>query len=197
MPRAGVAGYRELPATQQQELILFGGMRVVNGFPGSSPDLQEGKELVSQDQRWEVGRGNGFLREGTAGAKAERERESAVMCKKRRWARRGVRLERPQEEECEVSRGCLLYEPVGEGEASGPAWPPGTQAKAVAGSVGCVLAPSPVEGSRLLPVSWLPLCVFKAFWSSPLFSLDGVSVPSIPGPLLPAHPPAVNSKLFI
>lgn len=46
-----------------------------------------------------------FPTEGTAVAKAERERESAVICKKRRWERRGTRLERPQEGDCEVSRG--------------------------------------------------------------------------------------------
>lgn len=82
-PQAGVAGHRELPGTQQGELILFRGMRMVNGFPGPRPDLQEGSELVSQDQRWEVERGGGIPDRGSGSCRAEKgERDSAVICKK-------------------------------------------------------------------------------------------------------------------
>lgn len=61
-----------------------------------------------------------------------------------------------------MSRGCLLHEPAGEGEASQPAGTARRRPKLSQAPWGCILALSPWGGDKLLPVSWLPVCVLKS-----------------------------------
>lgn len=114
--------------------------------------------------------------EGATVAKPRRERDSAVISKKRRWERRGMRPERPQKEDWGVSRGCLLYEPAGEGEAGDA----GQSCRGLCGAASWPPAPGVGTSWYLCPGF---LCGHLSHsWSSPLFSLDGVSVPNILGP---------------